>query len=167
MKDHSRTRERLLNRTALRISALFLSAVVLAACSGNLREVTNQPPQASLDGLEKTSDGVIVALGLRNVNDEPLQLDGISITLTLDDEPLAVGDRHLPLIISSRGREVLRFTLSAEPAGLQRLNNLAAGDVARLPWSLEARLTLNGSTKRRTSANGWIHPVPGQPDRFR
>ncbi len=167
MKNQPRMRETRLKRTTQRLAALLMALITLAACSGNLREVTNQPPQASLDGLEKTSDGVIVALGLRNVNDEPLQLDGVSITLTLDDEPLAVGDRHLPLIISSRGREVLRFTLAAEPAGLQRLNELATGDVARLPWSLEAQLTLSSSAKRRARANGWLHPVPGQPDRFR
>lgn len=167
MKDHLRIRERLLNRTALRIFTLFLSATVLAACSGNLREITNQPPQVSLDGLEKTSDGIIVALGLRNVNDEPLRLDGASVTVKLDDEPLAAGEQQSPLVISSRGREVLRIPMPARPASLQRLGALAAGDVARLPWSLEARLTLSGSGSRKTNAEGWLHRVPGQPNHFR
>lgn len=167
MKHPLWIRETRLKQTMLRLSALLTVLIALAACSGNLRDVNDQPPQASLDGLEKTPDGVTLALGLRNVNDEPLKLDGAAITVKLDSEPLVSGERQLPLIISSRGREVLHFSLAAQPAGLKRLNALAVGDVARLPWSLEARLTLSGSGSRKTSAEGWLHRVPGQPDRFR
>lgn len=167
MKHQLWIRETRLKRTTPCLSALWIALITLAACSGNLREVNDQPPQASLDGLEKTPDGIILALGLRNVNDEPLKLDGASVTVELDNEPLASGERQLPLVISSRGREVLHFSLSAQQAGLQRLNALAVGEVARLPWSLEVRLTLSGSGSRKTSAEGWLHRVPGQPNRFR
>lgn len=169
MQQHSltRTREARLNRTAWRLSALLLSAAMLAACSGNVRDVYGEPPQISIDGLEKRPEGVIVELAMRNVNDSPLSLETTSITLTLDGEALAVGERELPLTISARGRDVIRLSLPADPAGLALLEALAAGEVQRLPWALETRLTLAGSRDRRTKADGWLHPVPGQPNRFR
>lgn len=144
-----------------------MATALLAACSGNLREVTNQPPQAALDGLIRAEDGLIVELALRNVNDEPLRLEAVGIELTLDGQPLADGSEARALTISSRGREVLRFSLTPLPAGLQRLEALGEARVERLPWRLEARLSLAGSRQRDTKADGWLHRVPGQPNRFR
>lgn len=144
-----------------------MAGALLASCSGNLREVTNQPPQASIDGLVRAADGIIVELALRNVNDEPLRLETAAITLTLDGQPLADGGQAHPLTISSRSREILRISLAPQPAGLARLEALADGRVERLPWRLETRLTLAGSRERRTKADGWLHRVPGQPNRFR
>lgn len=160
-------RETRLNRNIWQVPALILAAALLAACSGNLREVSGEPPQAAIDGLERQPDGIVVGLALRNVNDEPLRLDAAAITVTLDGQALASGELEVPLTISARGREVLRFSLPGEAAGLERLDALASGEVQRLPWTLEARLTLNGNRNRRTRSEGWLHRVPGQPDRFR
>lgn len=156
-----------MNRKARRLSALILSAALLAACSGNLREVLGEPPQVSIDGLERVADEVILGLAIRNVNDQALDLDAVSVTVTLDGRALAAGERVLALTISPRGRESLHLTLAADPAGLERLESLAAGEVQRLPWTLEADLALSNSRDRETEAEGWLYRVPGQPNRFR
>jgi len=141
--------------------------MLLCACSASVREVRGEPPQVSLDGLQKRQDDVVVELALRNVNDDPLRLVAASILLTLDGRPFAEGGRDMPLTISARGREVLRLTLPAEAAGLRRLDALASGEAPRLPWTLEARLELADDPDRNTTTEGWLHRVPGQPDRFR
>lgn len=156
-----------MSRTILRAAALALISVALGACSANVRDVHGEPPQVSLGGLQKRDDGVVVELALRNVNDDPLQLVAASIELTLDGKPLANGGRDLPLTVSARGREVLRLALPADPAGLGRLDALASGEAPRLPWTLKARLELADDPDRDTTTEGWLHRVPGQPDRFR
>lgn len=147
--------------------ALMLAALMLAACSGNVREVVGEPPQAFLYGLEKRGDAVVVELALRNVNDTPLSLSETRLTLGLDGKPLVEGGRELPLTISARGREVIRFGLPADPAGMRRLGALGDGSVPRLPWDMEVKLLLTGSRERTTQAKGWLHPVPGQANHFR
>lgn len=150
-----------------RIHGLLLVLALLTACSGNLREVLGEPPQVSLSGLERQAESVTLELSVRNVNDEALRLSGASVDLVLDGQPLAAGSRELTLRISARGRETLRFSLPAEPDGLEALQRLAKGGANRLPWTLQARLTTEGGRDRVTEAEGWLHPVPGQPDRFR
>lgn len=160
-------RETFLNNVPGRLCALLPALALLAACSSNLRDVYGEPPQAGLDGMERRADGVVVELALRNVNDEALRLAGTSLTLTLDGKPLVDAERELPLSISARGREVMRLILPADPAGLERLDALSDRQVERLPWSMEARLRLAGGGTRLARADGWLHRVPGQPDRFR
>lgn len=146
---------------------LLLALAMLSACSSNLRDVYGEPPQAALAGMERSEDGVIIELALRNVNDESLRLDAVSVTLTLDDEPLVSGERELQLTISARGRDVVRLALPADAAGLARLDALAERQVERLPWSMEVGLRLANGGDRTAKADGWLHRVPGQLDRFR
>jgi len=150
-----------------RFFGALLALALLAACSSNLREVLGEPPQMSLSGLEKHADRVTVELALRNVNDEPLLLSRAAVELTLDGQPLAAGDRDLTLKVSARGRELIRLSLPAESDGLRALQRLADAQAGRLPWTLQARLLLDSGRGRVADAEGWLYPVPGQPDRFR
>lgn len=150
-----------------RLSGPLLALALLTACSGNLREVIGEPPQVSLDGLEKHDTSVTVELAIRNVNDDPLLLSRASVELLLDGHPLAAGGRDLALTVSARGREVIRLPLPADPNGLESLQRLADTQAQRLPWTLQARLVLDSGRNRSSNAEGWLYPVPGQPDRFR
>ena len=104
---------------------------------------------------------------MRNVNDEPLKLSRAAVELVLDGQPLAAGDRDLALTVSARGREVIRLPLPAESDGLEALQRLADAQAGRLRWTLQARLVLDSGRERVADAEGWLYPVPGQPDRFR
>lgn len=149
------------------LASIMVATVVLSACSGNLREVLGEPPQLFLHGLARDSETVIVQLALRNVNDAPLSLAAARLTFELDGRPLVEGDNDLELAISARGREVIRFNLPADPAGLERLDALASGSVQRLPWAMKVKLSLDSGGDRRTRAEGWLHRVPGQENQFR
>lgn len=156
-----------LQQMTAKLPVLLLAVAMIAACSSNLRDVYGEPPQTSLNGMERQPEGVVVELALRNVNDEALRLKAASMTLSLDDQPLVSGGRDLELTVSARGREVVRLTLPADPAGLERLDALADNQEQRLPWTMEVTLTLAGGGERLARANGWLHRVPGQPNRFR
>jgi LEA14-like dessication related protein len=140
---------------------------LFTGCAGNFRDVTDEPPQASIDGIERQGDTVRVELALGNVNDVPMRLSSVDLELTLDGVPLASGRRDTALMISANGREVLRIALPAEARGLDRLDRLSTGDAARLPWTMNLALGISEGPDRRTRTEGWLHPVPGQPDRFR
>lgn len=141
--------------------------VLVAGCSGNVREVVGEPPQIGIDGLVREASGVVVELALRNVNDEALELAAIEIELTLDELTLAAGSRESPLTVSARGREVVRLSLPANQPVLERLDELSGPGVASLRWQMEVDLTTGGGRKYKTQASGWLHPVPGQPRRYR
>ncbi|NEZ04640.1 LEA type 2 family protein [Wenzhouxiangella sp. XN201] len=148
-------------------SPLITLAVCLLAACGNIRDVTGEPPLAGIDGLARQGDELVIELALRNVNDMHMQLSAIEFELDLDAQPLAAGREDLPLRISARGREVIRLRVNGHQAGLNRLEALASGERASLPWSLELTLINQEDRFNRASAQGWLHPAPGQPDRFR
>ncbi len=149
------------------LASMILATTMLTACSGNLREVIGEPPQTSLHGLAQSGEAVIVEIALRNVNDAPLGLAAARLNFELDGRPLVSGGKNLELAISARGREVIRFNLPADPAGMERLNALGGGGVHRLPWTMTVKLSLAAGGERTTRANGWLHRVPGQENRFR
>lgn len=144
-----------------------LIACLLSACTANIRDVTGEPPQASIDGIERRGSTLLVELALANVNDEPMRLVAVDLNLEVDGVALTRGQRNVPVVISANGREVLRLSLEAERAGLARLDRLAGGEVPRLPWTLSLELGIVEGPDRQTRTEGWLHPVPGQAHRFR
>lgn len=149
------------------LATIILATVLLAACSGNLREVHGEPPQVFFHGLARDGEAVTIEIALRNVNDAPLSLAAARLTLELDGRPLVDGGNDLELAISARGREVIRFNLPADPAGMERLDALGGGSVHRLPWTMQVKLSLAAGGDRKTRAEGFLHRVPGQENRFR
>jgi len=145
----------------------LLALLILAGCSGNLRDVVGEPPQADVDGMTREGDRIMVDLALRNVNDEALELAVVDLELRLDETPPATGRKETPLRISARGREVLELALEAGPAARARLDALEAGEAPGLRWQMNLVLVAAGGKRLETETRGWLHPVPGQPGRFR
>lgn len=169
MSDPSITaqhRERRVN-PATAIVPIALAVLLAAGCAGNVREVVGKPPQAGIDGMALAGTHVVLELALRNVNDASLELTAIAVELQLDGQPLAEGRQGIPLVIAARGREVVSMRLAAEPAGLDRLSALSAGDHDSLRWSMKLTLEQRGRREQQSEATGWLHRVPGQDDRFR
>lgn len=150
----------------MRSLPIALAICLLTAC-GNIRNVSGEPPLAGIDGLERQGEELVIELALRNVNDVSMQLSAVEIELGLAGQPLAAGREETPLTISARGREVLRLQMIGREAGMEQLEGLARGERTSLPWTLQLTLIDDNERFKRASAQGWLHPVPGQPDRFR
>lgn len=157
------------------IKALFLLGIslVLSACGGGPREVRGELPLITLEGLERQADQIQLQLGLRNVNDRPFYLGEVSLRLSVD------GDRLIELMhapdfeIGARGREVLTLRGQGLIDGLQRLDQLdpqSSPDreaLRSLAWQMEISLIDERGRGRDSEVSGFLHPVPGQPGRFR
>lgn len=152
---------------SLRYLQLVLLALITCACTGGPREIRGEAPLLSLGRLELQAENLTLDLAIRNVNDESFELNAVSLEVMLDEQPLVHGRHETPLHVSARGREVLHLSMPATRAGLERLEQLAAGEVQQLPWSLEATLSFVGASEHETMTTGWLHRVPGQPGRFR
>jgi len=154
--------------TALRLGLIFMVAALAAACSGQPRKISGEPPAITLNSMSIEGATLRVRVRLSNVNDEPLPLQTLQLELTVDERPPLIS-RPLPagLAVAARGREQLEFSLplSMQVRGL--LTELSAGEVERLP--IEMHLYDRSGTSQRSLAEGpgFVHAVPGQSDRYR
>lgn len=146
---------------------VVLAACLAAACDAGPRRVRGEPPQIGIDNLTRDDGAVIIELSLRNVNDRPLDIESVTLDMQLDQQPFTHGRQKVSVQVAPRSREVLRIRLAAQAAGLERLDELAASGRAGVRWQMN--LTWSDSRGRAESreSSGWLHPVPGQPGRFR
>jgi LEA14-like dessication related protein len=147
---------------------IVLLALMLAACGGQPRKVSGEFPLVNLDGLSLSNGSIGVDIGIRNINDSPLELPAMAFRLMLDGQLVAERNDQAPSIsIAARGREVLRLQSEINPSGRQLLEELDRGERSNLAYQLE--LEFEGRRRQRgdTETRGFLHAVPGQPGRFR
>lgn len=137
----------------------------LAAC-GPI-EVRRAPPGSDLDGITVDGETLILKLLVDNRNDVPLTLSGAQLALTLDGVELEPRDWPMNLEIGPRGREALDLRLPASGAALGLLGELDDGDRTSLRYALEGELLIADGRDARVDRNGFLHPVPGRPGRYR
>lgn len=150
----------------LLILTVIITALV-AGCGGQPHRISGQAPLIDIDGLERQDDRLVITLAVRNLNDQTAEFSALGMRLNLDGEPLATADRDRPFDIPARSRELLRMDTTAEPSGLDRLDALGSGEHRALRWELTADLTDHRGRERNVDNSGWLHAVPGQPNRFR
>lgn len=157
-----------LHRSSLQVLTL-LALAMLVACSGQPRQISGQLPLVSLDGLGLDGELVQFDLGIRNINDRPLELTSLFLQLELDGQRVTGRDqRRLDLSVAARGREVVRLESSVDVHGRRLLEALGAGERMSLAYRLE--LEFDGQRQRElndTIIRGFLHNVPGQPGRYR
>lgn len=144
-----------------------LALILCAACGGPMRPVTGLSPVTQLEGLERDGMEVVLAVAVANHNDLPWPVAAIDMELRLDGEVLVIADWRLDMILDARGREVLTLPVTASLAGLEQLDALDSGTRRNLPWTLTGVITPARGRAQPIEASGYLHPVPGQPGRFR
>ena len=159
-------------------SSLVCAALMLAlltACASGPRQVRGELPLVALDGLERQGDRITLLLGLRNINDSALPLTEVEVRLRIDGVSL-ITVAYAPNFESGpRGREVLTLRGTGEPAGLELLDrfdpNIGTESghqvLTSIAWTMEVDLGDERGRTRTAEASGFLHPVPGQPGRFR
>ncbi len=147
---------------------IIVLAGLLAGCGGPYRDVTGEPPMVDLGGLSLDGTEVVMEISVRNVNDGRLENRVVSLELEIEDQVLARTEPSgLHFDIAPRGRDLIPLRADADAEAKSRLRALGEGEIDRLPWSLT--LNLSGSRRFREpiTAEGYLYPVPGQPERFR
>ena len=151
------------------IAALLLVLAMTSGCGGHQpRQIRGELPTIDLDSLTRLNSSIQVDIGIRNINDSPLDVTSIRIVLTVNEHAsLELADEQLRLTIGARGREMIRLTGQDNTSLQEHLEMLASGERASLPWSMTVDLGRGDRRDRQTEASGFLHSVPGQPDRFR
>lgn len=147
---------------------VMLLFTLLAGCGGPSRQVRGEAPLVDLDGVGLLEERLMLDLALRNVNDTRLEIAALTLFLDFDGERVAeLRDSPRSLGIAPRGREVLRIEVPASPESTELLRQLADGERTSLPWQLELNLESGRRQSPTPIARGFLHAVPGQPNRFR
>ncbi len=152
-----------------------LALVMLTACASGPRQVRGELPLVTLESLERQGDRITLLLGLRNFNDSPFPLTAIEVRLSSGDQRLLSVAHEPDFEITPRGREILTLRGIGEPEGLSLLDRFDPDAAARenqeplrrIDWTMQVQLSDERGRARTTEASGFLHPVPGQPGRFR
>ncbi len=157
----------MLQSTRWLLPAALILLGLTAACAGSLPRITSDMLRVGIDTLETRGDTVVIDLGMRNINKRPLEYHALELELSVDGEKLVSTPHRQPLTLSTRSREVVRVESLAETAGLERLQALGAGQQPPMRWTMQLSLIDDRGRKRTVDYDGWLHVVPGQPNRFR
>jgi hypothetical protein len=149
-------------------------AFTLAACAGLLllaacgsRMIRDRSPFVQITTLRLDPQAVVLELGIRNVNDVPMDLAHVDFTLTVRDAELAVVDEPRQGSVIASGREALQFEFPGKAPGRALLLDLQAGKVPSLPYRLEGSILSADDHLFRFKGEGHLYPVPGRPGQFR
>ena len=148
------------------IAAVVLCAL-LAGCSTGPRKVRAEPPGLQVENLAVEPPQVELGLILHNRNDHPITVTGARLTMRVEGELLLEEDWPLALDIGPRLRERVRREASARSDAVRRLENIMAERDASIAFLLTGELRIDGVDDTDRSLRGYLHPVPGQPGRFR
>lgn len=147
---------------------LLVLVMLLVACSGQPRQVSGEVPLIGLDGLG-LSDGLLqLDIRIRNINDSPLELPNLNLSLSLDGRRVVERHSQRPgVVIAARGREVVRLDVPIDTRGRQLLEELTRGQRDRLAYQLDIEFEGRRRRQEDPETRGFLHAVPGQPGRFR
>ena len=117
-----------------------------------------------------------------NPNDVPVEIESLQLEFSLGDQPGLQFRRTLLLDIGARNRERIRLTAPASTELREQLQSLAGSGADSLPYELRGELAVAGGCTPDMRNNqvavagarpapirtrDFLHPMPGQPNRFR
>ncbi len=145
--------------------AALTAGLMVAACGPKV--VRGQPPFAQVNALRLDGTALQLELGLRNINDEPMEVQYLQLTLTVQETELTAHEGPLTAIVSANGKETLSLRLPASETGRRLLAALEDGAHTNLPYQLRGSLQTAGDSELPFQSNGRLYPVPGRSGQFR
>jgi hypothetical protein len=151
---------------ALSLPLLVLGMVLIAACSG--ATVKDEAPFVEVSSWSIDGRDLSVALRLRNVNDDPMQVEGLELDVELDRGVVLFRHRGNPDVeIAPGGFETLEIRAEASREGTALLRALSDRERGDLPFLLEGTVITAKSGSLPIRREGRIYTVPGRPGEFR
>jgi len=155
-----------MNRIARRVMILAFLGLV-AACQTGSNQLKGASMRIEFDALERGGERLTISLLVFNPNDHPVQIERASFDFELDGQRPMTRALALDLDIAPRNRERVQIRLESAPETIHLLESLDAGERTRLAYRLEGELQLRERRPTRTRIEAFLHPVPGQPGRYR
>jgi LEA14-like dessication related protein len=145
---------------------LVLSATGLSACSGDV--VRDEAPFVEVSGWSIDGRDLSIDLRLRNVNDDPMQVEGLELEVDLDRSVRLFRHQGQPGVdIAPGGFETLEIREEASQEGTALLQALSDRERANLPFVLKGTVMTANSGNLPIRREGRIYTVPGRPGEFR
>jgi len=148
-------------RQSMLMAIVLINVAALTACS--TVRVDSVEPGIDLESLTIQPSGLEINLLVENRNDQPILLQATALELSLDDRVILDLTAPLNLQIGPRGRESLVLTTTPKPGGQQALEAIEQSAAYRMV----GRLEFESLRTYRLEQEGFLHPVPGQPGRYR
>lgn len=147
-------------------SLAFITLLVLCtACGSN--QVRGQAPFASISSLALSGETVGATVNIRNINDVPMTVNRMTVTIRAADTVLLRHQAPATLSIDPNTTEDVLLEQTADGATIELLGELESGSRASLSFSLDGSI---GTAEDGTLAfrhQGYLFRVPGRPGQFR
>lgn len=148
-----------------KLTPLLFAITLLAGCGSQL--VRNQPPLAQVSSWAVDGEELQIELHLRNINEEPMPLSAVNLTITVDDVLLARHRQALDTTVVTSGFESVPLRMSVTAEGLRELRALENGERKSLTYLMEGSVTTTGNRNLEFRRDGHVFTVPGRPGQFR
>lgn len=152
-------------RTVQCIAAWFMVAAACTACGTQL--VKGRAPFVSISSMTVDDQNLSVAFSIRNINDVPLDIDNVAITLRARNTVLLRYTGRLDLSIDPNTTEDAVIEQQPDADARPLLVSLQSGDIDSLAFSLDGRVHSPQDGNLPFEHEGYLFRVPGRPGQFR
>lgn len=155
-------------RISFKLLLLLIVLTMLSSCGGTQRKVRNQPPQIFIANIETIGEDIRFELQIRNINNIAIPEAQVKFEFYFENAPVFDGMQTLNLSLDGRGTETASWQGKAQPAAIQRLNDLTNGVIKDLDYQSKGEM-INLSTNKKLafSTHGKVFAMPGKPGHFR
>ena len=144
---------------------LFLIILACTACGPNI--IHGRPPFISISDLSLSGDRLSADFSISNPNGEAMNIDGIEITVRVEEAELTRYNEDFKLTIDANSTEVIEVEQLPDAFVQDLLTSLMDGDIPSLPFRLEGRVHTQEDGFLQFKQKGHLYPVPGRPGQFR
>ncbi|MEJ8567114.1 LEA type 2 family protein [Elongatibacter sediminis] len=152
-------------RTLLRGSLIAIFAFACTACGSSL--VKGQSPFVSISSMTASGDSIEAAVNIRNINDVPMNIDRLVLTMQSKNTVLLQHTGSPGLSIDPNTTEDVTLSQTADESSRTLLDSLQSGGVDSLSFSLEGRVQTVEDGNLSFRHQGYLFRVPGKPGQFR
>ena len=152
----------------LKVRALALLALCLVLCTAcGPHQVKGEAPFVSISSMSASQDNLSATFAVRNINDVPMTVDAVDITIRVRDNVLTRHNGALKITLDPNTTEEVAIDNLPDEFARPLLADLESGNVASLPFSLEGRVHTLEDGFLSFKHEGHLYPVPGRPGQFR
>lgn len=144
--------------------ALML-ALLCAACGAKL--IRGESPMVRISELSHQDDIVSLQLSIRNINDEPLDIQEMEFTVSTEDQQLFAFSGPVTINIVANGTETWSVDLAETFVTREKLDALQNGEIKSLPYGLGGSIRTLDTGRLRFEHKGHLYTLPGRPGHFR
>jgi LEA14-like dessication related protein len=152
----------------MKAANLLVLVVIVALCSAcGPRQVKGQPPFVSISSMTVNGDTLAATFNVRNINDVPMDIDSVDITIRIRNAELTRHQGALTLSVDPNTTEEVAVEKLPEQFARELLDTLESGETNSLPFFLEGRIHTAADGFMPFRHEGHLYPVPGRPGHFR